>query len=113
MINISDNNIIITMGNSSFIENLSRYLFWDYNASMLDPNIDKTLILERVFSRGTENDEKEVFNYYGKNVIKDSVLNAKYIDKKTLNYLSTILGIPKENFKCYKKSLLENPFGIS
>ena len=101
------------MKKSSFILSLSKHLFWDYNANMLDPNADKTLILERVFTRGTENDEKEVFKYYGKNIITDTILNVKYIDKKTLNYLSIILGVPKENFKCYKKSLLENPFGIS
>ena len=105
--------MIIIMGNNKFIENLSGYLFWDYNASMLDPDADKILILERVFKRGTENDEKEVFSYYGKNIIKDAILDVKYIDKKTLNYLSIILGVPKENFKCYKKSLSENPFGIS
>ena len=94
------------MKNCNFIDNLSKYLFWDYNASILDPNIDKTIILERVFSRGPENDEKEVFNYYGKNIIKDAILDVKYFDKKTLNYLSIILGVPKENFKCYKRSLL-------
>jgi hypothetical protein len=37
---------------------------------MLDPNIDRKLILERVFTRGTENDEREIFNYYGKETIK-------------------------------------------
>ena len=101
------------MENNSFIGNLSKYLFWDYDASMLDPNVDKMLILERVFTRGTENDEKEVFDYYGTNIIKDTILNIKYIDKKTLNYLSIILNVPKESFKCYRKSLSENPFGIS
>ena len=101
------------MRNSSFFRNLSQYLFWDYNTNMLDPNIDKKIILERVFTRGTENDEREVFNYYGKEAIKNAVLDIKYIDKKTLNYLSLIFGISKENFKCYKKSLSENPFGIS
>jgi len=101
------------MENGVFFRNLSQYLFWDYNTSLLDPNIDKKLILERVFTRGTENDEKEVFNYYGKEIIKNTILDVKYFDKKTLNYLSLILGISKENFKCYKKSLLENPYGIS
>jgi len=80
---------------------------------MLDPNIDKSLILERVFARGTENDEKKIFNYYGKETILTTILDIKYFDKKTLNYLSIIFGIPKENFKCYRKSLLESPFGIS
>jgi hypothetical protein len=68
--------------------------------------------LERVFTRGTEDDEKEVFNYYGKNVIKEAVLNIKYFDKKTLNYLSILFNISKEQFRCYKRSLSEDPFGI-
>jgi hypothetical protein len=79
---------------------------------MLDPYADRNLVLERVFTRGTENDEREVFRYYGKELIKNSVPNIKYLDKKTLNYLSIILNIPKETFKCYKRSLSETPFGI-
>ena len=100
------------MGNDGFLRNLSQYLFWDCNVEMLDPNIDKKLILERVFTRGTENDEREVFNYYGKETVKNTVLDIKYFDKKTLNYLSVIFGISKERFKCYRKSLSESPFGI-
>jgi hypothetical protein len=90
---------------------LSKHLFWDYNIGTLDPNIDRKLILERVFSRGTENDEKEVFGYYGKNVIKETVLNIKYLDKKTLNYLSIIFDIAKEDFGCYKRTLSGSPYG--
>jgi hypothetical protein len=97
---------------NNILPKLSKYLFWDCNISALDPNADKNLILERVFSRGTENDEKEVFNYYGMTVIKESVLNIKYLDKKTLNYLSIILDIPREDFRCYKKTLSENPYGV-
>jgi len=104
---------MIFMENSNFLKNLSPYLFWDYNADILDPNTDKRLILERVFTRGTENDEKEIFNFYGKETIKNAIVDIKYFDKKTLNYLSVIFGISKEKFKCYRKSLSENPFGIS
>jgi hypothetical protein len=101
------------MKDNDLLRNLSHYLFWDYNADMLDPNVDIKLILERVFTRGTENDEKEVFDYYGKETIKNTVLDINYLDKKTLNYLSIIFDIARERFKCCKKSLSENPFGIS
>jgi hypothetical protein len=100
------------MAGNNLLSKLSKSLFWDYDAGVLDPDIDKNLILERVFTRGTENDEKEVFNYYGKNLIKNTILNIKYFDKKTLNYLSIVFDISKEKFKCYKRSLSENPFGI-
>nr|AGS54002.1 hypothetical protein [uncultured bacterium contig00088] len=62
--------------------------------------------------RGTENDEKMIFSYYGKDAIKECVLNIRYFDKKTLNYLSIVFDIPKEQFRCYRQSLSENPFGI-
>jgi len=96
----------------NFLSKLSDYLFWDCNKNVLDPDIDKKLILERVFSRGTENDERTIFSYYGTNLIKTTVLDIKYFDKKTLNYLSIIFNIPKEEFRCYKHSLSGNPFGI-
>ena len=100
------------MESENFLFRLSQYLFWDCNVEMLDPNNDRKMILERVFSRGTEKDEKEVFCYYGKDKIKDTVLEIKYLDKKTLNYLSVLLDVSKESFKCYKKSMLKSPFGI-
>jgi len=96
----------------NILSKLSGYLFWDCNINLLDPNIDRNLILERVFSRGTENDERKVLNYYGTNLIKNTILDIKYLDKKTLNYLSIVFSIPKEKFKCYKRSLSGNPFGI-
>ena len=97
---------------SNILSKLSKYLFWDCDISLLDPNIDVNLILERVFSRGTENDEKEIFSYYGMDFIKNSILGIKYFDKKTLNYLSIVFNISKEEFRCYKQSLLGSPFGI-
>ena len=97
----------------NFLFRLSKYLFWDSNVDMLDPNADRNLILERVFTRGTENDEKEAVHYYGRDLIKDTLPNIKYLDKKTLNYLSIVFGVPKEEFSCYKRSLSESPFGIS
>jgi hypothetical protein len=101
------------MVNLSFLSQLSQYLFWDCNVNMLNPDSDKKLIVERVFTRGTEKDEMTIFNYYGKNEIRECILDIKYFDKKTLNYLSIIFNIPKEKFRCYKQSLLETPFGIS
>jgi hypothetical protein len=84
------------------INGLSSYLFWDRDIHKLDLMNDKELILERVFSRGMENDEKQVFVMYDIELIKETVLKIKNLDKKTLNYLSIIFRIPKEKFRCYK-----------
>ena len=97
---------------ANLLSKLSKYLFWDCNINFLNPNTDIKLILERVFSRGTENDERETFNYYGKDLIKNTVLDIKYLDKKTLNYLSIVFNTRKKEFRCYKHIQSENPFGI-
>ncbi|MDR2694397.1 MAG: hypothetical protein LBB74_09330 [Chitinispirillales bacterium] len=97
---------------NNILSKLSKHLFWDCDITRLDPDADKKLILERVFSRGTENDEIAAFNYYGRDAIKSAVLDIKYFDKKTLNYLSIVFNVPKAEFKCYKRSRSESPFGI-
>jgi hypothetical protein len=91
---------------------LSKALFWDCDRDKLDYDTNKRFILERVFTRGLESDELEVFRYYGVKVIKTEVTKINYLDKRTLNYLSFILKIPPRRFKCYKKSVSQNPFGM-
>ncbi|MDR0877146.1 MAG: hypothetical protein LBN21_03770 [Treponema sp.] len=92
---------------------ISKKLFWDIHYDKIDYDDDKKLIIERVFSLGSENDERELFRYYGEETIKKVVINLKYLDKKVLNYLSIILHLNKEDFRCYEKSQLKSPFGIS
>lgn len=92
------------------IHTLSSYLFWDRNIDTLDLIEDRHLIMERVFTRGMENDERLVFALYDRNVIKDTIITIKNFDKKTLNYLSIIFGIPKEQFRCYKHIPFQNHY---
>ena len=96
--------------NNDNISKLSSYLFWDRNIEKLDLIKDKELILERVFTRGMENDEKLIFLFYKKELIIDTVLNIKNLDKKTLNYLSIIFNIPREKFRCYKNIQYQNHY---
>jgi len=55
------------------INGLSSYLFWDRDIDKLDMINDREFILERVFSRGMENDEKQVFAMYEAEVIKNVI----------------------------------------
>jgi hypothetical protein len=90
----------------------SRVLFWDIRAENINYDKDVEFVLERVFERGIENDEKEALRYYGINKIKKTALKIEYLNKPTLAYLSAVLNIPKRRFKCYKKTQSVNPFGI-
>ena len=92
------------------LSELSSYLFWDRNINKLDITKDRYLILERVFTRGMENDERLVFALYDEEVIKSSIIEIKHLDKKTLNYLSIIFNIPQEKFRCYKNIQFQNHY---
>lgn len=94
------------------IEKLSKHLFWDMDWTKLDQRGDADLIIERVFKRGSENDEREIFKFYGRDKIRDIVMKTRYFDARTLNYLSIILNTPQEDFACYERSKSPNPFGI-
>ena len=76
--------------------------FWDMDYKVFDFEEDKRFIIGRVLSRGSSKDEKELFNYYGWETIKEEVVNIKYLNNKILNYLSVLFGIKKEQFRCYE-----------
>ncbi|MCF6184119.1 MAG: hypothetical protein L3J56_05760 [Bacteroidales bacterium] len=85
------------------IENFSEHLFWDVDRTKLDFEKNKRLIIERAFTRGDIADIKIVITYYGLNTIKEEIIKAGFLDKKTLNWVSLFLDIPKTKFRCYTK----------
>lgn len=83
--------------------NLSKNLFWDVEFNSLDETRDKRLIIERAVSMGDLTDIKEILKFYGIEIIKQEIIEAGYLDNKTLAWLSVFLKIPKIKFKCYTK----------
>ncbi|MFP3043902.1 hypothetical protein LQZ19_18975 [Treponema primitia] len=90
----------------------SKVLFWDVNSEAIDYDKQIEFVLERVFLKGTEDDERAALEYYGFNKIKKTAMRLTYLDKATLAYLSAVLNVKQRKFKCYKNVQLVNPFGI-
>ncbi len=82
---------------------IRKEIFWDVDMSRFDEDTHARLVIERVFCYGTIEEMKILFSYYGKEKIKENIINAGYLDKKTLSFASRFLNIPKEKFRCYKK----------
>jgi len=89
---------------------LSSYLFWDTDIRKLDYESRASFILERVFTRGMQEDEWKVNKYYGIERIRKEVVKCRALDRKTLNYLSIFYGIPKKEFACYRKDVFQKGF---
>lgn len=85
-------------------ENISKHLLWDININHIDEQKNKAIIIERVFNRGDIADLKIIIKHYGIEVIKQEIVKAGFLDKKTLCWASLFLNIPKTKFRCYKKT---------
>jgi len=77
-------------------------LFWDVDVQTIDLNKHKASVIERVVIRGRWDEFKEILDFYGKNTVKSVLLNARWLDKRTLSFCSAIFQIPETEFRCYK-----------
>lgn len=83
------------------IEDFSPSLFWDMDKSTLDVERHKRFIIERALTQGTLSDWFLIKNYYGKTAIKESSMQARYLDKQTLAFCAAYFHEPLQNFRCY------------
>ena len=83
-------------------------LLWDINPETIDFARNKRIIIERVFTLGDFHDIRHVVKYYGIDTIKQEIVKAGNLDKKTLNWVSQYFGIPKTKFACYSKKQSKN-----
>jgi len=83
-------------------------LFWDIDTRSLNPDRSIKLVVERIFTRGNENEFYGLLNFYTELEIKNAIVGIGYLDHITLNFASKLLGIPLDNFLCYKKEQLNN-----
>lgn len=78
-------------------------LFWDLDPSKMDAWKNRRIIIERVFTLGNLDELKFIFKHYGSETIRKEIVRAGNLDKKTLQFASDLLKIPKEEFRCYRQ----------
>ena len=90
---------------NDLIQEISKSIFWDVKTENLDYDRNKEYIIERVYSRGNQNDELLLWKIYSYYTIKKIIPYLDGLDDITISYLSIMFGIKKEKFKCYGKKL--------
>ena len=81
---------------------LRQSLFWDSDINSIDLQKHKKQIIERTLMRGRIDEVKAMFKFYGRDVVKDVALSARYLDKLTLALCCAIFEKPITEFRCYK-----------
>ena len=80
---------------------LSKVIFWDVDYDSIDWDKKARFVISRVLMYGTIEDWEAIKSYYGAERIKEEMLQERYLDPKTLSFLSCIFDIPKEQFRCF------------
>ena len=76
-------------------------LFWDIDPANLDYKTKARYVIGRVVMYGAIADWKAVLNYYGPERVRDEMIQERYLDKRSLNFLSFYFDVPKSQFRCY------------
>ena len=83
-------------------------LFWDTDIKTMDVQKHKRQIIERTLMRGRIEEVRILFAFYGRDIIGETMLSARYLDKLTLALCSALFNTPITEFRCYKRAQL-NP----
>jgi len=76
-------------------------LFWDTDVKTIDPDKNARSVIERVITQGSVEDWRELKQFYGLNRIKNEIVEIRYLDKLTLNFLCKYFNLQKNQFKCF------------
>ncbi|TAE60394.1 MAG: hypothetical protein EAZ89_01570 [Bacteroidetes bacterium] len=77
-------------------------LFWDVNVEEVDLHSHRASVIERISTRGRLEEFRAMLAFYGRETVKKTLLDARYLDKRTLAYCSLIFDVPITEFRCYK-----------
>ncbi len=83
---------------------LAKHIFWDVNYEGLDYDGKSSFIIERVFERGDIEDIRQCRRYYGDEVLRDALTNAKWLSLLTICLASALFNNQLTDYKCYNKA---------
>lgn len=81
---------------------ITEALFWDINFAKIDFNKQKAFIIPRIMDRGTKKDVKLIWNFYGEEIIKESLINTRFLENKTIYFFANIFSIQPEDFRAFR-----------
>ncbi len=84
---------------------LNKHIFWDTDFEKLDYDKSYRSIIERVFERGDVEDIRQVRRYYGDEVVKLSLSNAKWLRYDIFVFCKNLFNLNNEDFRCYNSRL--------
>jgi hypothetical protein len=92
------------MEKGDIVQQLSSHLFWDVDAKEMDADAHRSFIIPRVMDRGAQTDVHAVWNRYGAETVKDVLLRAPSLQRKTIFFFANQFNLRPEDFRAYRQS---------
>jgi len=102
---MEEKNDVGLIDNKEILSQFTRGLFWNFDKSKLNYRQDREMIIKRVIEAGLERDEILMWKLYDHEDIKNVAINMENLEEEKILYLSVVLHIDKEVFKCYGKKM--------
>jgi len=81
---------------------ITEALFWDINFAKIDFAKQKAFIIPRIMDRGTKKDVKLIWNFYGEEIIKETLLTTRFLEDKTICFFANIFSIQPNDFRAFQ-----------
>jgi hypothetical protein len=92
---------------------LRKSLLWEYDASRIDWQSMRSLVVQRVVERGRIDDFHAILNLYGLSGVKEAIRQIAYLNPKDRVFVCKIFNLKKEELKCYSYQQLKRQHWIS
>ena len=80
---------------------LSRRMFWDTPIENIHWFDHRGFIIERVMRYGRFEDWELIKQWYGRDMMRETVVQLRDLDDISIAFLSLVLSLEKEDFRCY------------
>lgn len=80
-------------------------LFWDKDIARLDAEVHAQYIIERVAERGTWEEMKDVWEYYGPECVKAAVQASRDLTGKTVWFFAGLFELPLTAFRSHGRGV--------
>ena len=80
---------------------LQKRIFWDVDFDKIDYQKSNRFVIERVFERGDVDDIRQVRRFYGDDLVKETMQNAKWLRYDIFVFTKNLFELNSENFRCY------------
>ena len=92
------------MTGKEFLNQLSDLLFWDVDRDRVDPETNAAFLIIRIVERGSSQNVRSAWAYYGPDPIKKALLNAPSLSSKTIVFFANQFGLEKKQFRAHQRT---------